>query len=409
MLQDNERSSVVEEMALQMTYAGLAGAGNLVVDWLGTVHGPRTETDARFAVWARNILRYCERYGWIENPALLLALLQRLIQHPRGPQAPLIPPIQTRIANLAPPLPFPPGGRAWDTCFLAVELPFLGRGVTRTAFEDFDNPLGLKPNAARVLVVNGPPGSGKTFTGDFLRLLVGLHPNTTGVASLDFATWRGEALEADVLARQLASQMTNNAAAAEPVSPPDAQREERWGRSLAIWLERVAHGTGRVWHLLLDNFHLPGVPLSAHLFIDELLSGLSGRPIAWDAPDRDMGPSLRLVLLGYERPLKERNDLVRVDNIGPITPAELRTHFRGFYQWRQWPVDDPTIDAIVERYETRLAALFPAAAGTVPGVQPAPPRWRMKELAEVVRRECVELERQHLAASGAAGANPGIQ
>lgn len=77
------------------------------------------------------MLEYCERYGWIEDPALLVRMLEKV----------------------AP-----------------VALPLLGRSITRSAFQDFFLPLG---EGVRALIVNGPPGSGRTFMGDFLRLLVG--------------------------------------------------------------------------------------------------------------------------------------------------------------------------------------------------------------------------------------------
>lgn len=188
MLTPEERKSVLDEMG-ELLQEAFLGAGKLVSRWVGR-HAPRVESHPSFAIYANNVLRYCERYGWIEDPAVLLVLLRQLAATPRTPFGHRMPTIIARIAALKP-IIFWTGGRAYDTCHLALELPLLNRETTRQAFEGFDESLKLPPKAVRVLVVNGPPGSGKTFTGDFLRLLVGLHPNEHGVAELDFSKWKG--------------------------------------------------------------------------------------------------------------------------------------------------------------------------------------------------------------------------
>jgi hypothetical protein len=86
-------------MGIQILHAG-SGGGVLVYQWIGR-HGTRVGTHAISDIWANNVLRYCERYGWIEDPALLLVLLSKVAIAPRTPFGAQIPVIGARIAALA--------------------------------------------------------------------------------------------------------------------------------------------------------------------------------------------------------------------------------------------------------------------------------------------------------------------
>jgi hypothetical protein len=383
MLDADERRGVIEEMGLQMLLAG-NGQGSLIYTWIGR-HGPRIETHSRPDIYALKVLDYCERYGWIEDPALLVRMLEKL-DPGKTPFAARIPTVAARVRRERPDVAgFYRGRAVWDTCHLSLAMPFLGRDVTRIAFQDFFNPLAYGLQAARALVVNGPAGSGKTFTGDFLRLLVGLREDEHGVAEADFLVLTGEPLTPDRLAVHLALQMGVSRARAEAEVPRlEAQRPDRWPKDIAIWLVAEANRTGKTWHLLLDNFHLPGVPDTTAGLIGLLLAALAGQqPIGWDVLDPAMGPPLRLVLLGSSVEPAQRGSLVRVDDIQPVTVTDLETHFRRYFAYKDWPVNDAEIGQIVARYQPRLPALFTAGA-----------RWKMRELADVVLRDCESLERQ---------------
>ncbi len=386
MLDSTERQSLAEEIGLQMLQAGNNGQGALVYTWMGR-HGLRIETHARHDIYAFKVLDYLERYGWIEDPALLVQVLEKIAPRAVTPFGAHIPAVAARLRRERPDVASFYRGRAvWETCHLSLALPFLDREVTRVAFQDFFNPLAYGPQAARVLVVNGPPGSGKTFTGDFLRLLVGLRQAEHGVAEADFLLLTGEPLTPDRLAVHLATQMGVPRARAEAEVPRlKAQRPERWPKDVAIWLAAEADRTEKTWHLLLDNFHLPGVPDTTAGLIAVLLAALSGQQqIGWNVVDPAMGPPLRLVLLGSHLDLVQRTSLLRVEDIRPITAADLETHFRRYFESREWPVIDAEIARIVARYQPRLPGLFPAES-----------RWKMRYLADVVLRDCVCLERQH--------------
>jgi hypothetical protein len=385
MLTDAERNDFATYLADQMLQANL-GMGGSVKYWVGSRHAIRIYAHPQPETYAWNVVKYCERQGWIEDPALLLCLLQKFPDHP-GMKA-----IYDRLRGLAKPT-FYIGGRAWDTCHVALALPFLDRDVTRRAIEGFDRPLVNPAQAARVLVVNGPPGSGKSFTSAFARFVVGAFaPDVAGVTELDHLAWSSEhgELTPDALARELAQPMNPSS------DPPKLgnRRPERWTIDLAKWLVDVANGTSKVWYVVLDNFHLPGVPASTYMFIERVMAGLAGlENIGWNVLDTEMGPPIRLILLGYPRRLPIQTELIREETLKPVTLDELTTHFRRFFQFKGWPADASLIDKLVNRYAAILPALFPVGqslAGPQGGSKPA--SWKMRELAEVVLRDCARLE-----------------
>lgn len=396
MLDDEEFVKAVEEISTQMLVSGNEGA--LVYRWIGR-HGTRIDGHGDFDIYARKVLRYCLRYGWIENPALLSTLLTRAAEGGLTPFAARMPAIATRIDKAKPKAAdFFRGGTAWETCHLSLNLPFLNRDITRVAFEHFFNPLARKPQCARVLVVNGPPGGGKTFTGAFLRLLVGLH-NEHDVAEADFAALKGgPPLTPDVLAKYLAGQMGTDTARAESEisNLADKGLPERWVQNIAIWLAGEANRTGKTWHLLLDNFHLSGVPNATLIFIEQLAGALAGKPLAWDVLEPEMGAPLRLVLLGYKGSMPEGNPLVRVEEIKAIERADLERHFRRYYAYKQWPLEQAKVSDLLDGIEAVRPSLFPPQPppASAVGTPPEAPRWRMDELAEVVLRICKDLEQE---------------
>jgi hypothetical protein len=290
-----------------------------------------------------------------------------------------------------------------------MRLPFLNRDKTRRACEHFDNRLDLEPDAARVLAVNGPPGSGKSFTSEFLRLLVGLRAEQHQVIEVDVKAWTGQLLTPGLLVVELIGGMAPEdtraavkAQAADTVPRLDNERPERWAKQLVIWLVNRANETGKTWYIVLDSFSKPGVPESTHVFIKQLAVSLAGLALAWDVLDPDMGPPLRLVLLDYpDVPPAPNNGRLRIEEIQPVTTDSLKTHFQRYYRYKGWQVDEDAIQQIVARYEPKLAAMFPQEPA--PGEETV--RWRLDKLAELVLQDCAMQEtlRQAAAAPGGSG------
>ncbi len=411
MLEVDERMGVLEEMKLQMLLSGVGSVGSLVYTWIG-LHGTRVEGHNRPDFYADKVLSYCERYGWIEDPALLIILLDKIGESPKSKYAKHIPSVAVRLRGKKPDVAsFFRNSTAWETCHLSLALPFLNRDITRIALQQFFNPLldVGSGQAARALVVNGPSGSGKTFTGDFLRLLIGLRAGVNGIAEADFAVFTGDPLTPDRLAIHLSKQMGVDEVRAEAdLRRFRATRPERWAKDIAIWLAAEATRTGKTWHLFLDNFHRPGVPEATYIFIDLLLAALENQEsIAWDVRDPIMGVPLRLVLAGHTRNLPENNRMLRLDEIKPITTENLKQHFRRYFSYKDWPVNETEIGAIVARYEPRLPSLFPASAAAPSGINgdSIGPPWKMRELADVVLRDCEALELGRTSAPDSEGRN----
>jgi len=398
MLKMDERQGVLQELQIVILQTGPLAVGGLLYTWIG-VHGTRIDADGRPDVYANRVLSYCERDGWIEDPALIIKLLDKIAPIAVGPYAAQIPTVAVRLRNNGPDVTnFFRNSTVWQTCHLSLALPFLNREITRVALEQFFNPLELSGQAARVLIVNGPPGSGKSFTGDFLRLLIGLRSATNAVAEADFSVLKSQSLTPDLLAIHLAKQMgVDEARAIADMKRLLTPRPERWAKAIAIWLAAESDRTQKTWHLFLDNFHLPGVPEATHIFIDLLLAALTDQQsVAWNVRDTVMGPPLRLVLSGYTRNTPENNPLLRVEEIKPITLEHLRLHFQRYFAYKDWPLNATEIDAIVARYVPHLSSLFPVATGptTATNGTVTQPPWKMRELKDVVLLDCEVLERQ---------------
>lgn len=396
MLTTDERRGVLDEMRTVMLQSGIGAVGAMIYTWIGQ-HGTRIDAVGRPDVYAARVISYCERDGWIENPALIIKLLENFGPNAVGPYAQNIPTVVVRLRNIGPDVTtFFRNSTAWETCHLSLALPFLNREITRVALQEFSHPLEPADQAARVLIINGPSGSGKSFTGDFLRLLIGLRSATDVVAEANFAAFKGE-LTPDLLAINLGKQMgVDEARAVADMRRLRAPQPERWAKNIAIWLAGEANRTKKTWHLFLDNFHLPGVPDATLKFIDLLLAALTDQQsLGWDIRDTLNGPPLRLVLSGYSGQIAENIPLLRVEEIKPITAEHLKLHFRRYFTYKEWPVNEAEIDAIVARYEPRLPSLFPVPTGPAAtnGTVTQPP-WKMRELADVVLLDCEDLARK---------------
>src|SRR5690606_2819806 len=147
---------------------------------IGSYHFCRIERHPMPLEYAYNIVRYCEKYAWMETPSLLEKLLDRyrIIESFNN--------IIVRVQQLVPPR-FYIGMRPWDTVLVQTDDPFLSRRITRQAIEYFSYSLvpTINPRGVRVLVVKGPEQSGKTYTNNYIeyihKCLGGLNFNTVWV------------------------------------------------------------------------------------------------------------------------------------------------------------------------------------------------------------------------------------
>lgn len=365
MFTDVERELIELELAgtLQADKSALTGL-------IGKYHAVRVEADSTPLLYARNAIQYVERSAWVEDPALVIRLLQNY-----AIQAQFDAIIQ-RLRQLPPPR-FHPGTSSWETCLLALSLPFLGREKTRTAVRDFFPPDVGRAPTAHVLVVDGGAQTGKTFTHDYVRYVASF-PGQWSVAAVDFRTQvvahLGPAELFHFLAEQIAPDRTIT------ITPPTEEQRSRWVIDLTGSLVDLAAQTGKSWIIVLDGFRGPDVPTETHAFIQQLAAGLAGVPLAWNLEATET-PPLRLVLLDYAEPLQVENGLVRRETAQTVDHAGVKDYFRRFARYKGWPeFADAALDQIASFTMQKVSARQPVTN---------------REIAAAVLEVAAEMERNY--------------
>jgi len=315
-------------------------------------HVIRIRKDPVPAEYAFNIIRYCELSAWIENPALIITLLQRWDYKPLFAAA-----IQ-RIKNGEPPR-FHIGQRVWDPFGLAVTLPFVNREPTRRALEAFLYPLvsTTQPPGVRVLIVKGPPKSGKSFTYDYIRYTSSFLANLDfRPVYVDFKKVANVRFGPKELARALLNQI--NPKWTEQVALPglDVQQPARWVNQLCYTITDQIVFTGRKCVIVLDNFISEVDRASSAAATDsdqivpretiEMISALAdictGKEYSESSADL-----VRLVLLGFNYPLTNYFDRVKVDDIKPLSETDLGNYFTEFAKFYNKEIDADALQFLV--------------------------------------------------------------
>ncbi|HYC30435.1 MAG TPA: hypothetical protein VEB42_16485 [Chitinophagaceae bacterium] len=315
-------------------------------------HVIRIEKNPVPAEYAFNIIRYCELSAWIENPALIITLLQRWDYKPLFAEA------IKRIKNGEPPR-FHIGQRVWDPFGLAVTLPFVNRETTRRSLEAFLYPLKstTQPPGVRVLIVKGPAKSGKSFTYDYIRYTSSFLANLDfRPVYVDFKKVANVRFGPKELARAILNQI--NPKWTEQVNLPelDAQQPARWINQLCHTIADQIVFTSRKCVIVLDNFISEADRASSTAATDtdqivpretiEMISALAdistGKEYAESSADL-----VRLVLLGFNYPITNYFDRVKVDDIKPLTQTDLENYFNEFAKFYNKTIEPDALQFLV--------------------------------------------------------------
>jgi Cdc6-like AAA superfamily ATPase len=186
-----------------------------------------------------------------------------------------------------------------DALWPTGSRPFLNRAVLKQAvrkMRDIGGPA--------VLVVNGPPGSGKSTTADYLRQV----SSATGAFRVAQANARFDADPA-ALCRELAAHI-----GALDRMPAETAEPARYNALLGEWLLATVMASGETWWLVIDD--LSAAPLGADVvdFVGRLATLTAGAPTP-----------MRLVLLGWDAPLpaEVEPDVMR-EELGEIAIVDVR-------------------------------------------------------------------------------------
>lgn len=179
--------------------------------------------------------------------------------------------------------------------------------LDRTALSDAIHQLADAANQMRILVVNGPSGSGKSFTFLIIRRFAE-ETHTFRLAYVDLA--RHPVPGPVDLARELALRIGRSADSVPQLRVPLA----RGLRELAIWLVRQAQAGDRDWWWVLDGLSSAPLPLQTYGLVRAL------------ADEVRYASSLRLVLLDFNEPFPaDVSPFVYREELAPIGGYEVQT------------------------------------------------------------------------------------
>jgi hypothetical protein len=325
LLSPQERSSLEAEVA-KLVFASHVD----LLDILG-MHATEIAMVQPAKRYAKMIVRYCELSAWVENPALIIRLINNWSVEVKFKT------IVDRLQQLPPPIWYK-SGRPWETCLVASELPFIDRTLTRQAVESFLQPLNdpfAMPLVSRVLVVNGPEGCGKTYTNKYLQYLNSVFTNLNfKVAYIDYKIFVTSRFGPKELVESILAVINPTWKATTTLPKLGEEQQSRDSMLLVQFLAKQIAKTGERWFLVLDRFNDTTVPRETIELIQHLAKVATGAEYAEDS--RDL---IRLVLLGFNDVIENYEDRVVIDAIQPLTASDIAEYFRLFIE-----VNDCNID-----------------------------------------------------------------
>ena len=211
----------------------------------------------------------------------------------------------------------------FGTCFLQGRAPFINRSKLRNRLEKE-----LRTGIYRVLVVNGDPGTGKSFTLRYISFLVreqGAFGANFFLADIDLKKKRSSQVDVPYVVESIYTQVGGNP---EGIPRQNGQ-SAHYSDVLAEWLDAKARGLGQVWCVVLDGFDSPLLPDEVKVFIHHL------------AVRAMLGANLRLLLLSY--PVKELPsdtlDVTDEEKLGVPTLTDIQDFFGSLHQHMNRKVD----------------------------------------------------------------------
>jgi effector-associated domain 1 (EAD1)-containing protein len=237
----------------------------------------------------------------------------------------------------------------FDVCVLRGKQPFVNRHQLRTALRQLNDDR----DGNRVLVVTGPPTSGKTYSRELIWYLEEATKRFE-VAWIDLVE---DATDPDFgpgdLVRSLVLQMRR------PVTSMPVQQAQaaRWVRELRDWLIAEISQTGSQWWIVIDGFNHSRLNVETLDLIQHVARRIALLPSA---------SNCRLVLLGYAdslppdlagRFLREQTE--------PLGESHLKEYFTHvFKDHGAEEVDSTVLDEVVRQVLTAVNAVAPAPGQT---------------------------------------------
>lgn len=249
-----------------------------------------------------------------ESNGRIIELLDKAIQNKSNN-----PLLKSARNSLTVPIIASAGDDPYKVCFVGEERAFINRKNLRDSLRSLvDSPIGGK----RVLLVKGPPVSGKTYSVEMISYLYQTLQQFR-LVRIDLNSHQ-ESVKPDDLARRIIDRI----GLPDTVMPVVGQEQDsRWIQSFCDRFELQMEEKRDIWWLVIDGF----TKWKLSDFANELIHELSRRI--------NLGVlKLRMVLLGYEGlpPDVEKN--VISEEIESIEPRHLISFFVQIYEERKKPV-----------------------------------------------------------------------
>jgi hypothetical protein len=250
-----------------------------------------------FQYTVTQVIQVAERYNWV--PKLVQALSAE------NPENEKVKALSTRLAAVADWA----GTDPYRRCALRGGRLFINRADLRLALQELATPA---PDNRRVLVVDGTPGTGRSYSAQYIYHLAEVEPH--GVAQIDLA--KEHRMAPDVVAYELVAQVDGGQP--ETIPARGTLSQAAWVRRLAWWVVRQIHNNGRMHWLVFDSFS------KADLDPDtlELVHELAVRAVQPQPNARE----LRIVLLSYSSSdllPPEVDEVAAREWVAELTPADF--------------------------------------------------------------------------------------
>jgi len=212
------------------------------------------------------------------------------------------------------------------------------------------------PGPDRVLLVDGPPVTGKTYSIDLIKYLADLADNLPGqafrFALIDLKETASDRFGPDDLARSVTRQIGRDIATMPP--PRTDALGNKWVQELRDWViegvQQVYQKTGRTIWIVVDGFTERALPAETEDLVHHLAR----------YADRNV-PEMRVVLIGYRRPLPEINEVILREHTRLIDRLDLIEFFKKLFPQKGQAIDDDAAealaDAVLQDADARIRAI----------------------------------------------------
>ena len=218
-----------------------------------------------------------------------------------------------------------------ETVWLPNGAPLVNRMQLRKGVREL-----LRPGGVRILVVNGPPGSGKSYSAAFIRG-IGQATGEFKVAQVQHGPGSEPYYGPAELGRDLGSQLGIE-------QRPRSSGTSDWAyyRTLVAELVGAAIDSREPWWWILDGFSSRG-----RQDIMEFILLLAERVTA--------NSDVRLVLLGYDQSLPEQVEgLAYREEISPISESDIREFLTALSRTARRAADEGSIEQSIRTIFTDL-------------------------------------------------------